>query len=199
VWVDAHADINTDATSPSGNVHGMPVAFLMGLMNAAEVKGFEWLSSIPKLKPNRIVYIGLRDVDPGEKEILHQFGIKAYSMHEIDKYGIGKIVGEALNNIDPYGNNPIHLSFDVDALDPSIAPSTGTPVIGGLTFREGGLICELLAETGRLISMDLTEVNPSLGKGPDDATLTADIGKRMITCALGETLLWSNLQHNRKS
>ena len=125
---------------------------------------------------------------------------------------------QALNDIDPYGTLPLHLSFDIDALDPSIAPSTGTPVVcfsfvsivhssislsffqqlGGLTFREGAFICEILAESSRLCSMDITEVNPLLGSSPNDAIQTADMAKRMISCALGETLLWGNQAHVRK-
>merc|ERR1712137_607995 len=146
VWVDAHADINTDRTSPSGNIHGMPIALLLGMIDFDEAPGWEWLKDYPRLHPSKLVYIGLRDVDPGEKEILFQ------------------------NNIDAYRNTPLHLSFDIDSLDPSIAPSTGTPVPGGLTFREGAFVCEYLAETNRLCSMDITEVNPLL-EGSDQVEL----------------------------
>lgn len=124
IWVDAHADINTPETTESGNIHGMPVAFLLGL--GEPVPEFSWIK--PILTPQRIVYIGLRDVDAGEKRILREHGIKAFSMHEVDKYGIGRVVEMALDHVNPSRDKPIHLSFDVDALDPTVAPSTGTPV-----------------------------------------------------------------------
>ncbi|KAG6898270.1 hypothetical protein C0992_000715 [Termitomyces sp. T32_za158] len=124
IWIDAHADINTVETTDSGNIHGMPVSFLLGIGN--RVSEFSWVK--PLLKADRLVYIGLRDVDAGEKRILRENNIKAFSMHEVDKYGIGKVVEMALDHVNPNRNRPIHLSFDVDALDPSVAPSTGTPV-----------------------------------------------------------------------
>jgi arginase len=124
IWVDAHADINTSETTDSGNIHGMPVAFLMGL--GEPIEEFSWMKG--NLKPSNIVYIGLRDIDAGEKRILKENGIKAFSMHEVDRYGIGKVVEMALDAVNPKRDKPIHLSFDVDALDPSVAPSTGTPV-----------------------------------------------------------------------
>ena len=149
----------------------MPVSFLMGL--GSKIPEFSWIK--PLLTPDRIVYIGLRDVDRGEKRILRENNIKAFSMHEVDKYGIGKVVEMALDHVNPGRHRPIHLSFDVDALDPSVAPSTGTPVSivfkyhphpfasltiryqvrGGLTFREGHYICEAIAETGLLVALDL--------------------------------------------
>ncbi|KAG6877728.1 hypothetical protein C0993_004545 [Termitomyces sp. T159_Od127] len=124
IWIDAHADINTVETTDSGNIHGMPVSFLLGIGN--QVSEFSWVK--PLLKADRLVYIGLRDVDAGEKRILREKNIKAFSMHEVDKYGIGKVVEMALDHVNPNRDRPIHLSFDVDALDPSVAPSTGTPV-----------------------------------------------------------------------
>jgi arginase len=126
VWVDAHADINTVATTPTGNIHGMPAAFLLGLPSTQNVPEFSWLK--PMLKTNSIVFIGLRDVDPGEKKIIKENGITAFSMHEVDKYGIGEVVRRALDAVNPHRDRPIHLTFDVDALDPDVAPSTGTPV-----------------------------------------------------------------------
>lgn len=154
VWVDAHADINTPQSSGSGNIHGMPVAFLAGLTTAPveNPEVFGWLGEEHKINPKKLVYIGLRDVDLPEKKILKANGIKAFSMHDVDRYGIGKVMDMALEYI---GDAPIHLSFDVDALDPMWAPSTGTPVRGGLTLREGDYICECVHETGLLIAMDL--------------------------------------------
>ncbi|KAI0811001.1 hypothetical protein BC629DRAFT_1589741 [Irpex lacteus] len=184
IWIDAHADINTAETTDTGNIHGMPVSFLLGL--GAPIPEFAWVK--PQLKPNKIVYIGLRDVDAGEKRILKENGIKAFSMHEVDKYGIGKVVELALDHVNPKRDLPIHLSFDVDALDPTVAPSTGTPVRGGLSFREGHYICEAIYETGCLVALDIMEVNPSLAK-EDDVKQTVAVGCSLARSALGETLL----------
>ncbi|KAF8891179.1 arginase [Infundibulicybe gibba] len=181
IWVDAHADINTADSTDSGNIHGMPVSFLLGI--GTKVPEFSWVQ--PLLKPERIVYIGLRDVDAGEKRILRENNIKAFSMHEVDKYGIGRVVEMALDHVNPRRDLPIHLSFDVDALDPSVAPSTGS---WGLTFREGHYICEAICETGLLVALDIMEVNPSLA---DAASVqqTVAVGCSLVRSAMGETLL----------
>ncbi|KAI4701103.1 hypothetical protein J4E89_010799 [Alternaria sp. Ai002NY15] len=188
IWVDAHADINTPESSESGNIHGMPVAFLADLVDKKEELTedvFGWLKEEHRISPKKLVYIGLRDIDKGEKKILKEYGIKAYSMHEIDRHGIGKVMDMALGWIG--SDTPIHLSFDVDALDPQWAPSTGTPVRGGLTLREGDFIAECVAETGQLIALDLVEVNPSLdAEGAGD---TVRAGVSIVRCALGDTLL----------
>jgi arginase len=208
VWVDAHCDINTPETSESGNIHGMPVAFLTGLAKEERKDIFGWLKDENLISVKKLVYIGLRDVDRGEKLILREHGIKAFSMHDIDRYveypiphlgsphtlmlprhGIGRVMEMALGHI---GNDtPIHLSFDVDALDPMWAPSTGTPVRGGLTLREGDFIAECVHETGCLVAMDLVEVNPTLEPGIDDigAQQTVRSGCSLVRCALGESLL----------
>jgi len=190
IWIDAHADINTVASTTSGNLHGMPVSFLLGLEGngaIAQPDGeFGWVKSL--LKKERLVYIGLRDVDAGEKKILRDEGIKAFSMHEVDKYGIGRVVEMALDHVNPNRDLPIHLSFDVDALDPSVAPSTGTPVRGGLTFREGHYICEAIHETGLLVSLDIMEVNPSL-EDANSVKQTVTVACSLARAALGETLL----------
>ncbi|KAJ3326848.1 Arginase, catabolizes arginine to ornithine and urea [Blyttiomyces sp. JEL0837] len=180
IWVDAHADINTPESTTSGNLHGCPVSFLTGL--AGHVEGFEWLT--PCLKTNRIVYIGLRDLDPPEKKMLRESKIKAFSMHEVDRWGIGKVVDMAIQYLG--GRHcPIHLTFDVDAMDPSEAPATGTPVRGGLSFREGHYIMETCYQTGSLVAVDLMEVNPHLG---DDVAReqTLKIGCSLIRSAMGE-------------
>ncbi|KAI9677848.1 MAG: Arginase, catabolizes arginine to ornithine and urea [Trizodia sp. TS-e1964] len=157
IWVDAHADINTPEVSASGNVHGMPVAFLTGLAQEQREDIFGWLGPEMRISLKKLVYIGLRDVDAAERNILREHGVKAFSMHDIDRHGIGRVMDMALGHI---GNDtPIHLSFDVDALDPQFAPSTGTPVRGGLTLREGDFIAECVHETGSLVSMDLVEVS----------------------------------------
>lgn len=189
IWVDAHCDINTPETSGSGNIHGMPVAFLTGLAREERPDVFGWLKADNIISLKKLVYIGLRDVDRGEKLILREHGIKAFSMHDIDRHGIGRVMEMALGHIG--SDTPIHLSFDVDALDPMWAPSTGTPVRGGLTLREGDFIAECVHETGCLVAMDLVEVNPTLEPGIDDigAQQTVRSGCSLVRCALGESLL----------
>lgn len=184
VWVDAHADINTPATSHSGNLHGMPLAFLLGLVdNVRALPSFEYFT--PCLQPADIVYIGLRDVDNGEKKFIKNLGIKAFTMQDIDRWGIGKVMDMAVAHL---GDRDLHLSFDVDAMDPFFAPSTGTTVRGGLNFREGCYVCEALFETNRLRSMDLVEVNPLLA-GAEDAKSTVSMGVKLCTAAMGMTIL----------
>lgn len=185
IWVDAHADINVPETSESGNIHGMPMAFLTRLAREEREDIFGWLKDEHVISTRKLVYIGLRDVDRGEKKLLRENNIKAFSMHDIDRHGIGRVVEMALAHI---GNDtPIHLSFDVDGLDPQWAPSTGTPVRGGLTLREGDFICECVHETGNLVAMDLVEVNPSLEE--KGATETIRAGCSLVRSALGDTLL----------
>jgi len=186
IWVDAHADINLPETSPTGNIHGMPVAFVMGLTDAHKIAGFEWVTKC--LSPDRIVYVGLRGVDQGEKDLLKKHGIKAFSMIEVDKYGIGEVMKMALDHICPNRDKPIHLSFDVDGIDPSEVPSTGTTVKGGLTYREARYLCHAVAETGCLVAMDIAEVNPSLGS-PDDVKKTSNVAVDLAKYAFGQRLL----------
>ena len=185
IWVDAHADINTPKSTETGNLHGMPLSFLLGIAEE-KVDELDWIE--PCLKPENLVYIGLRDVDKAEKELLKKHRIKAFSMHEIDRYGIGQVMEMAVECLskDDHPNSPIHLSFDIDALDPTVAASTGTPVRGGLTFREGHYICEMLHATGRLVAIDMVELNPAIGDNHED---TIRIGCSLIRAALGESLL----------
>ncbi len=180
LWVDAHADINTPATSPSGNLHGMPVAHLIGL-------GDERLTSIwggrRVVEPEHIVYIGLRSVDPAERELIRESGALAFSMKEVDQRGVAFVVAAALERL--AGLERVHVSFDADVLDPSVAPGVGTPVPGGLTYREAHLLMELLADSRRVTSLDLVEVNPILDRGNETAAtlveLTASLlGKRIL-------------------
>ncbi|KAM5345923.1 hypothetical protein ACJ41O_011784 [Fusarium nematophilum] len=187
IWVDAHADINTPEISDSGNIHGMPVAFLTGLAKDDNEEYFGWVKDDMRLSVKKLVYIGLRSVDVGEKKILREHGIKAFSMHDVDRHGIGRVVEMALAHIG--SDTPIHLSFDVDALDPMWAPSTGTPVRGGLTLREGDYICESVHQTGNLVAVDLVEVNPKLANAEEAAQETIRAGCSLVRCALGETLL----------
>ena len=145
----------------------MPLAFLLGLVeNAAELPSMSWFKAC--LKPEDIVYIGLRDLDRPEKAIIKKLGIKAFTMNDIDRLGIGRVMEECLSHFS--GKENLHLSYDIDALDPFYAPSTGTAVRGGLTFREGNYICEALAESGKMTSMELVEVNPSLHSDMDAKT-----------------------------
>jgi arginase len=180
VWVDAHADLNTPASSPSGNVHGMPMAHLLGL----GWHGFhDMWGGGPVLKPEDIVYIGLRSVDAGERELIFDLGIRYFSMKEIDELGIARVAAETTERLS--GLERVHVSFDADALDPTLAPGVGTPVRGGLTLREGFLLMELLAESELVTSLDLVEVNPTL----DDGNKTAETMVAMAASLLGKVVL----------
>lgn len=185
IWVDAHADLNTPETSPSGNIHGMPIGMMMGLYDAGSVPGWEWLEDLPPLKPEQIVYVGLRDVDSREREFIKDLHIKSFTMFDVDKYGIGQTMNMALEHLK---GRPLHMSFDIDAVDPEFAPSTGTVVRGGLTYREAHFVAEAVARTGKLGSMDLVEVNPKLTPG-DESRQTAELGMALIASALGSSIL----------
>lgn len=190
VWVDAHADINTPSTTESGNLHGCPVAFAMGLDRENWPPHFKWIEELTHLvKPEQITYIGLRDVDAGEKKILRDLGITAFSMYHVDKYGISEVVRRALKAVNPSGENPIHLSYDVDGIDPMYVAATGTPVRGGLTLREGLFIVEEIANSGNLAGLDVVEVNPSLATKDIHIVDTVNTGLSITRCALGETIL----------
>jgi arginase len=188
IWVDAHADINTPEISDSGNVHGMPVGFLMDLHNAKQYKGAEWMSNTPLLKPERLVYIGLREVDECEKVLLKELNILAFSLHELDRYGIHKCMEMALDHVSGGVERPIHCTYDVDACDPVVAPGTGTRALGGLTFREAIYIPEYLHLSNRLMSLDVVEVNPAMEVG-NERGVTAKLSQEIIYAAMGKTLL----------
>lgn len=187
IWVDAHTDINVPQTSNSGKLHGCPVSFLLGMDMPVGMPGFKWVR--PCLTPDRIAYIGVRDLDAEEKKTLKAMEITVFTMKEVVQLGIEHVLTLALAAINPRNELPIHLSFDIDGLDPSEAPSTGTAVRGGLNFREGRRICEKLAETGNLVSMDLAEVNPSIGEGRRDKDKTVEAAVSLIKAALGEVYL----------
>lgn len=190
IWVDAHADINTPSTTESGNLHGCPVAFAMGLDRENWPPQFKWLDELKHtVKPEQITYIGLRDVDAGEKKILKDLGIKAFSMYHVDKYGINEVIRMAMETVNPSGKNPIHLSYDVDGIDPMYVVATGTPVRGGLTLREGLFLVEELANSGNLAGIDIVEVNPSLAAHEMHLIDTVNVGLSIARCALGDTLL----------
>jgi arginase len=181
VWLDAHADINTPDTTVSGNVHGMPVAHLMGL-------GDEVLLSVssmrPIVDPRKVALVGLRDLDEGEKETIKSRGVHAFTMRDIDELGMREVMKRAIA-IATNGTDGFHLSFDMDFMDPSVAPGVGTPVAGGATFREGHLAVEMASDSGKMISMEVTEVNPVL----DSRNMTADLATGMILSAFGKRIL----------
>ncbi|ODV88091.1 hypothetical protein CANARDRAFT_5393 [[Candida] arabinofermentans NRRL YB-2248] len=190
LWIDAHADINTPSTTESGNLHGCPVAFAMGLEEETWPPQFDWIKEIKhKVRKDQIAYIGLRDVDNGEKKILRELGIAAYSMYHVDKYGINEVVRMALEKVNPTGKAPIHVSYDVDAMDPMFVVATGTPVRGGLSLREGLFIVEEVAAQGNLCGLDIVEVNPSLATQDGHVADTVNAGLSILRCALGETIL----------
>jgi arginase len=171
LWVDAHADFNTPETTPSGNIHGMPLAALCGLGDPR--LAHLWGGGEAVLDPHRVAVIGARDLDPGEKRNLREAGVMVMSMEQVDRLGMFAALEKALERI-TRDVDGIYLSFDMDALDPRHAPGVGTPVTGGLTYREAHLACELAAETGKLVGMDLVEVNPILDTQNQTALLAVD-------------------------
>lgn len=181
VWVDAHADMNTPDTTPSGNIHGMPMAALLGygVPELVALAGDE-----PALKPENVVLFGVRDVDPAEVPLVREAGVRVYTMSEIDSRGTATCVQEAFE-IAMRGTAGVHLSFDLDGVDPRHAPGVGTPVPGGLTLRESHLICESAARTGRLLGMEMVELNPTL----DVRNQTGALAVWLIESALGRTIL----------
>mmetsp|Transcript_31491 Transcript_31491/g.36734 ORF Transcript_31491/g.36734 Transcript_31491/m.36734 type:complete len:307 (-) Transcript_31491:95-1015(-) len=194
IWVDAHADLNTPRMSESGNMHGMPIGLLMENMDDPSlIPGFEWLSSPEmmnvRLSPESIVYIGLRDVDNKERQVLREKNIKAFTMYDIDKHGIGKVMDLALDHLLKNDNNrPLHLSYDIDAVDPVLAPATGTAVRGGLTYREAHFVAEAVAMSGSLASVEMVELNPTLSNdaGSDD---TLELGRGILTSLMGKSII----------
>lgn len=164
VWVDAHADINTFETSPSGNTHGMPLAWHLKLMDHVHQIPFHWLK---KIKKENIVYLGIRDVDAGEQKYLDKLGIKYYSADDVHKNGIKKTLKEIDNYFAQTPGNNIHISFDVDGIDPKYFPATGTPVGEGLDLKQGKKIISHFYNNYNLLALDLVEINPALGDSAD--------------------------------
>lgn len=184
IWVDAHADLNTNKTSGSGSVHGMPVALLVKELSDywPYLPTMDW--QVPKFSIKNLGYIALRSVDSYERLAIEKYNVPTFAMEDIDKHGIVNSIQHVLQVLDPEQKRPIHVSFDIDALDALEAPSTGTPVRGGLTLREGITLMELIHATGRLRAVDLVEINPALGSGADrDRTLEA--GVAVLRAALG--------------
>jgi arginase len=181
IWVDAHADMNTPETSPSGNVHGMPLACCIGLgpPELANLLGYA-----PKVNPHKTVLVGLRDVDLLEKGHVRETGVRAFTMRDIDERGLRSVMDEALR-IATEETAGFHLSLDMDFVDPHFAPGVGTPVRGGATYREAHLAMELICDTGRMLSLEVVEVNPVI----DEVNRTADLAVEMIMSALGKRIL----------
>lgn len=181
IWYDAHGDLNTADTSPSGNIHGMPLAASIGIGDDAltRIGGYT-----PKVKPENIVIIGARSLDEGEKELIKEKGIKVYTMHEIDRMGMTKVMEETILYLRDKTDG-VHLSLDLDGLDPHDAPGVGTPVIGGISYRESHLAMEMLAESQLITSAEFVEVNPIL----DERNKTATVAVALMGSLLGEKLV----------
>lgn len=180
IWIDAHGDLNTPATSPSGNVHGMPLAAALGL--AGDAFAHPDLR-LPAVDPKKVALVGVRSLDPAEQELLRGSGVRVFTMSEIDRIGIERALHEALDRV--RGSAFVHVSLDLDVLDPEIAPGVGTPVRGGLTYREAHLALELVAESALVGSLEVVEVNPIL----DRENTTAGLAVELVASALGKTIL----------
>ena len=181
IWFDAHGDMNIPGTSPSGNIHGMPLAHLLGRGDAdlANIMGFA-----PKVKPENVAIIGLRSLDAGERKIIRDSGIKALTLRDIDERGMANVAAEAIEVV-TNGTSRFHLSFDVDGCDPSVIPGSGTLVPGGVRFREAHLLMEYCADAGRLCSLEIVELNPFL----DHKNVSAERTLELILSALGKSIL----------
>lgn len=181
IWFDAHADMNTPETSPSGNLHGMPLAHLLGkgLPQLVNLEGFA-----PKINPKYIAHIGARDLDNGEKRLIRELGINCWTMHEIDRYGMNYCIEQALEVVSNAPNG-FGVTFDVDALDPIDAPGSGTLVRGGFSYREAHLALERISETDKMRSFEIVEVNPML----DTNNRTSELAVELILSVLGKRIL----------
>jgi arginase len=180
IWVDAHGDMNTPATTSSGNVHGMPLAALLG----QEPHELASIGSSPSVLPEHTVLLGIRNLDPQEKEQIRSSRIHVFTMKDIDRDGIATVASRAIA-LASQGTGGIHVSFDMDACDPAIAPGVGTPVRGGLDYREAHMVMELVSDARRLVALDLVEVNPTL----DIRNTTAEFATELALSALGKNIL----------
>jgi arginase len=180
LWIDAHADFNTSELTPSGNVHGMPVACLCGIGPKALT---ELSGTSPMLRPDEIRQIGVRSVDEGERRLVREVGLDIYDMRYIDEIGMRQVMTQALYGLDE--NTHLHVSFDVDFLDPSIAPGVGTTVPGGPNYREAQLVMEMIADTGRMGSLDIVELNPAF----DQHNMTAQLAVDLVESLFGKSTL----------
>jgi arginase len=181
IWIDAHSDINTPDSSPSGNVHGMPLAALMGLGPAELANIFNFS---PKVSPENCVLVGVRDVDAWEKENIRKAGVEVFTMRDIDERGMRTVIEEALR-MAGRGTAGYHVSLDMDWIDPEDAPGVGTPVRGGATYREAHLAMEIIADHGRMLSFEIVEVNPVI----DEHNRTADLAVELTLSAFGKKIL----------
>jgi arginase len=181
LWIDAHGDINTPDTSPSGNIHGMPLAALLGF-GAGELTGIGGLS--PKVDAANVALVGIRSLDAGEKKRLKETGVQVHTMSDIDRHGVHRVMKKALARVTD-NTDFVHVSFDLDAVDPTVAPGVGTPVKGGLDYREAHLIMEVLADAGVMTSLELVEVNPILDQGNASAAFAVEL----VQSAFGKKIL----------
>jgi len=181
IWIDAHADMNTHETTPTGNIHGMPLATSMGLGHKSLV---EFYGLYPKLKPENCALIGIRSVDELEKLNIKKLNPTVYTMSDIDKLGIHRVISKVLKQFRKQVDH-IHISFDVDSVDPSVAPGVGTPVQGGLTYREAHLLMETIAECGCMSSLEVAEINPVLDNQNQSALFAAEL----IASSMGQRIL----------
>ncbi|MCC7173843.1 MAG: arginase [Bryobacterales bacterium] len=181
IWIDAHADMNTPRTTPTGNVHGMPLACIIGSGPRAltHLAGYA-----PMVAPDRVAVVGIRDVDQLEKPHVKRSGVRAFTMRDIDERGLRAVVEEAIR-IASTGTAGFHVSLDMDSVDPREAPGVGTPVRGGLTYREAHLLMELICDSRRMVSMEVVEVNPVI----DEANRTAVLAVELVASAMGERIL----------
>jgi arginase len=181
IWIDAHADMNTPETSPTGNVHGMPLAAIVGLGPCELVNMFGFH---PKVDPANVVLVGIRDVDRTEGPNVRQSGIKYFTMRDLDERGMRSVMESALS-IATAGTNGFHLSLDLDCVDPEVAPGVGTPVPGGMTYREAHLAMEMVADSGQMLGMEVVEVNPVI----DEVNRTANLAVELILSAMGKRIV----------
>jgi arginase len=181
LWIDAHGDINTPETSPSGNIHGMPLAALLGYgaSELTEIGGWA-----PKVDPANVALVGIRSLDTGEKKRLKETGVQVHTMSEIDRHGVHQVMKKAMARVTD-GTDFVHVSFDLDAIDPAVAPGVGTPVKGGLDYREAHLIMEVIADSGIMTSMEVVEANPIL----DQHNASAEFAVELIQSAFGKKIL----------
>lgn len=181
IWIDAHADMNTPETSPSGNVHGMPLACCIGIGPPELTHIFGYA---PKVQPDKVALIGVRSVDERERKLVQQSGVHAFTMRDIDERGLRSVM-EAAIDVATSGTAGFHLSFDIDSVDPQEAPGVGTPVKGGITYREAHLAMETVCDCGRMTSMEIVEVNPVI----DEANRTALLAVELVMSAMGKRIL----------
>jgi arginase len=181
IWIDAHADMNTPQSSPSGNIHGMPLACSIGIgpPELTHLGGYA-----PKIDPANVAIVGLRSVDEAERQLVRATGVHAYTMRDIDERGLRSVIYEAIDRASD-GTVGFHLSFDMDSVDPREAPGVGTPVRGGMTYREAHLAMEIIGDSGRMTSMEIVEVNPVI----DEVNRTALLGVELVMSAMGQRIL----------